>query len=505
MIHDNHPVAVKEEIYDILVFCHAETGHSGRDKTYAAVKGYYSWIAKDVIAGFVSLCPACQARTQKDDQYFDHQGIDGYYPVHDMVRELSIARGHATPASYRHTASYQPVLAIGMIRLLELSTKNEGAARFTDSDDITFETSFAVETPGSNSSAGKPRSFFPNLALIGNEGSIRDFLESQSVIAHPKSSHVSTQFNKLAKASIASRKPKPAGKTTSLKNKVHKKAVVSEIAFNLSPSSSMHFDTLPHRCHPTSTASTSEDDNMTKSDTWSPRQFYPLLPPQFDSSKQIFSGCIDLKDENNSAMLGHHHDMTSNPVMLECDDLKFDRVPTPASYVGTVNSSVQQEIDQSASKTQLGRSFSISAPPLVWSFSAPNPANSSEYSGILQNTCPGISGANADHGTTTSLLNIPGDHYNWQDSNLEVDNNLDQVLQVVQQVKYPPLMLQLPPHDSLLGQGPRSAPLLGGSLNESNQQDSYPLSARFDSCFSGNVYFNQPPNPNFHISGGEFH
>lgn len=38
VIHDNKPVAMKEQIYDILVRAHKDAHHGGRDKTSAIVK-----------------------------------------------------------------------------------------------------------------------------------------------------------------------------------------------------------------------------------------------------------------------------------------------------------------------------------------------------------------------------------------------------------------------------------------------------------------------------------
>lgn len=62
VIHENRPVAVKEQIYDVLVQCHAQCSHGGRDKTSNQVRRYYSWIPKELIARFVKACPMCQTR-----------------------------------------------------------------------------------------------------------------------------------------------------------------------------------------------------------------------------------------------------------------------------------------------------------------------------------------------------------------------------------------------------------------------------------------------------------
>ncbi|KAI7867530.1 hypothetical protein BDF14DRAFT_1726396 [Spinellus fusiger] len=60
--HDNKPVAMREQIYNILVRAHREAHHGGRDKTSALVRRRYSWIPKELIARFVRQCPFCILR-----------------------------------------------------------------------------------------------------------------------------------------------------------------------------------------------------------------------------------------------------------------------------------------------------------------------------------------------------------------------------------------------------------------------------------------------------------
>jgi hypothetical protein len=59
VIHENKPVAVKEQLYDVLVQCHGQANHGGRDKTAGQVRKFYSWVPKDLIAKFVKGCPSC--------------------------------------------------------------------------------------------------------------------------------------------------------------------------------------------------------------------------------------------------------------------------------------------------------------------------------------------------------------------------------------------------------------------------------------------------------------
>ncbi|KIP06766.1 hypothetical protein PHLGIDRAFT_72197, partial [Phlebiopsis gigantea 11061_1 CR5-6] len=59
ILHEGRPLAVKEQVYDILSYYHVLTGHAGRDRTMAEVKKSYSWVPKEVVARFVKICPTC--------------------------------------------------------------------------------------------------------------------------------------------------------------------------------------------------------------------------------------------------------------------------------------------------------------------------------------------------------------------------------------------------------------------------------------------------------------
>ncbi|KAK4705266.1 hypothetical protein P7C70_g942, partial [Phenoliferia sp. Uapishka_3] len=68
--HENRPVAVKDQIYNILVGCHGDAAHGGRDKTSAQVRRYYSWIPKELVSRFVKMCPLCIAKRKSQKPYF---------------------------------------------------------------------------------------------------------------------------------------------------------------------------------------------------------------------------------------------------------------------------------------------------------------------------------------------------------------------------------------------------------------------------------------------------
>ena len=59
LLHDNLLVAVQEQLYDLLCYCHGSTRHGGRDKTCALIRKHYTWVPKDLVSNFVKACPTC--------------------------------------------------------------------------------------------------------------------------------------------------------------------------------------------------------------------------------------------------------------------------------------------------------------------------------------------------------------------------------------------------------------------------------------------------------------
>ncbi|KAH9954489.1 hypothetical protein BC827DRAFT_1075631, partial [Russula dissimulans] len=59
VLHDKRPVAIREQLYEVLCYCHAVARHGGRDKTCATLRLHYSWVPKELTAKFVKSCPTC--------------------------------------------------------------------------------------------------------------------------------------------------------------------------------------------------------------------------------------------------------------------------------------------------------------------------------------------------------------------------------------------------------------------------------------------------------------
>ncbi|TFK47143.1 hypothetical protein OE88DRAFT_1636967, partial [Heliocybe sulcata] len=62
LMHSQRPVAIKEELYDILVQCHDLCRHGGRDRTCREVRQRYSYVPRQIIAAFVRQCSTCAGK-----------------------------------------------------------------------------------------------------------------------------------------------------------------------------------------------------------------------------------------------------------------------------------------------------------------------------------------------------------------------------------------------------------------------------------------------------------
>lgn len=78
LLHNNLPVAIQEQLYDLLCYCHGSVGHGGRDKTCLAVRKHYCWVPKELVTQFIKACPTCilkkagqpnMVSTQQDTSY----------------------------------------------------------------------------------------------------------------------------------------------------------------------------------------------------------------------------------------------------------------------------------------------------------------------------------------------------------------------------------------------------------------------------------------------------
>ncbi|GAA5975045.1 hypothetical protein JCM11641_000008 [Rhodosporidiobolus odoratus] len=59
LAHDGKPVAMKENLYDVLAAAHLKSRHGGRDKTFLLIKDVYSCVPKELVSAFVKKCSHC--------------------------------------------------------------------------------------------------------------------------------------------------------------------------------------------------------------------------------------------------------------------------------------------------------------------------------------------------------------------------------------------------------------------------------------------------------------
>ncbi|KAG2356836.1 hypothetical protein BDR07DRAFT_1612866 [Suillus spraguei] len=85
ILHENRPVAVQEQLYDLFCYCHEESNHGGRDKTCAIIRQHYSWVPKELTAQFVKACPTCTFKRSGNPELIAL--VQGKMPSHEQREE----------------------------------------------------------------------------------------------------------------------------------------------------------------------------------------------------------------------------------------------------------------------------------------------------------------------------------------------------------------------------------------------------------------------------------
>ncbi|WWC88000.1 uncharacterized protein L201_002902 [Kwoniella dendrophila CBS 6074] len=151
--HDHKPVAVKEQIYEVLCHCHGQAGHGGRDKTSAQVRRYYSWIPKEIIARFVRDCPFCQSRRTQSSAGFSNMSESQAFLISLQTsdtqlankRPVSLAQARANAAALGHKPYKRP-----SIRTIDTSCRSRRGSAVSDDGYLQY----ANEMNNNNSSTG---------------------------------------------------------------------------------------------------------------------------------------------------------------------------------------------------------------------------------------------------------------------------------------------------------------------------------------------------------------
>ena len=107
VLHEGRPVAIKEQLYELLAYCHGRAKHGGRDKTCAVIRQHYSWVPKELTSRFVKACPTCTLKRSgnpdlatvqiNDDDYDSLDNVDDDTDYFSSSRNPVYAGGLARP------------------------------------------------------------------------------------------------------------------------------------------------------------------------------------------------------------------------------------------------------------------------------------------------------------------------------------------------------------------------------------------------------------------------
>lgn len=128
LMHQSRPVAIREDLYDILCYCHSLCQHGGRDRTSSVVKDMYSYVPRQIVAAFVRKCPTCAEKrsrqaTSSADTGAEKEGSGVKYEAH--------LRRHAGGRSDEQTSSLKPPPAgygVALAAVSQGSRHGEGRA-----------------------------------------------------------------------------------------------------------------------------------------------------------------------------------------------------------------------------------------------------------------------------------------------------------------------------------------------------------------------------------------
>ena len=65
---ENLPVAIKEEMFDIIYYVHVQTAHFGMKKTFEHLQMRYNGITEKISNAFSKLCPTCNLQAKQYTQ-----------------------------------------------------------------------------------------------------------------------------------------------------------------------------------------------------------------------------------------------------------------------------------------------------------------------------------------------------------------------------------------------------------------------------------------------------
>lgn len=114
VFHNERPVAVKEQIYGVLVECHRRANHAGRDRTDAIIRPFFSWVPKELVALFLKACPTCNLKRSSDAELRE-VGHEHAHAAHERAqREQRRSASHPRRSPSPMCAAGSPPFAWGV-------------------------------------------------------------------------------------------------------------------------------------------------------------------------------------------------------------------------------------------------------------------------------------------------------------------------------------------------------------------------------------------------------
>ena len=109
------PVAIRSDIYQIMVQAHKKAAHGGRDRTWGQVKKSYSYITKELAFRFVHICPKCgdkkvdgkAFRPSARTRWASVKGADEFEPIKGEVKDDSLVQFATRPQRATRKKSYR--------------------------------------------------------------------------------------------------------------------------------------------------------------------------------------------------------------------------------------------------------------------------------------------------------------------------------------------------------------------------------------------------------------
>ncbi|EJD47467.1 hypothetical protein AURDEDRAFT_183962 [Auricularia subglabra TFB-10046 SS5] len=95
--YNGRAVAIKEQIYGVLVDCHRRANHGGRDRTNAIIREHFAWVPKELVALFLKVCPTCNLKRSSDAELRGY----GHEHAHAAAERSEREKRDSAPQSSR--------------------------------------------------------------------------------------------------------------------------------------------------------------------------------------------------------------------------------------------------------------------------------------------------------------------------------------------------------------------------------------------------------------------